>query len=429
MRPFISIMLMMMLGAATAQGNPKTGANFPVAEGSGMQARPAMAYDSNADRFFLAWLDYRHKPTSGLDVFARIVDAAGNGVTQDVPVTRARGSQGWPAVAFDPVNNRFLVVWIDWRDAITIDSDIYGRLFNADGTPYGEEFRITARRRVSQKYPNLAFDPVRQRFLVLWVDDRNEQTDKIYGHFVGADGALQGHEFPVALEGGYQDSPSLIFDSHKDQYLILWRDTQKATPTGLEKAVWGRLLAGRGQPRGATFRIALEKAGCTPLSLKTAGFAPGADSYFVTWSGGQRYNEMMPSGGGHGDRQRGLDVYGAFIDADDGSFRKKRFTIASEIDYQEKSSVSYDPNRDRFLVVWYDLRRAPTNRDSDIYGRYVTPKGAMSEEFLVSEKLASGSRQLPTVAFSPRSDAFLVLWEDERHGGSEKTRIYGATVR
>lgn len=122
-------------------------------------------------------------------------------------------------------------------------------------------------------------------------------------------------------------------------------------------------------------------------------------------------------------------MYGAFISVDDGRLREEPFMIASEIDYQEMPSVDYDPNKDRFLVVWYDLRRPPTNLNNDIYGRFVTPKGSMSEEFLISDRLASGPRQLPTLAFSPRSDAFLVLWEDGRQGRGQKVRIYGKAVR
>jgi len=434
MRSILAAMILMVFGAAAVQGTSPRSGDFPVAEGGGTQNRPAMAYDPNGDRFFLAWLDIRNKGTTGLDIYGRIVDGTGQPITGDIPVARVRASQSTPAVAFDTVNNRILVLWADWRDAVNIDSDIYGRLFNADGTPYGEEFRIAARRRVSQKTPNLAFDPVRQRFLVLWMDSRHED-DKIYGRFVGADGVPQGDEFPIAMEGNAQDSPSVLFDARKDQFLVAWRDVRAIGAGKLEKAVIGSFVDAGAGPRGKSFLIALEKTGCTPLSLKTASFSPKENFYFVAWSSGRNYHEQLPvtegydHRPGYGDRPKGLDVYGAFIGVDDGSIKKEPFMIASEIDYQEMPSVAYDPNRDRFLVVWYDLRRPPTNRDNDIYGRYVTPQGEMSKEFLISDEQASGPRQLPTVDFSPRSDAFLVLWEDGREGRGEKIKIYGTAVR
>lgn len=435
MRSILALMVLMMSGTAMAQGIPAASADFPVTEGGGMQNRPTIAHDPNGDGFFLAWYDWRNRKTTGFDIYGRIFDGGGQPITGDIPIVQAKRSQGNPAIAFDTVNDRILVLWSDWRDAADVDSDIYGRLFNRDGSPYGEEFRIAARRGVAQKTANLAFDPVRQRFLVVWKDSRYEEYDKIFGRFFGADGLPQGEEFPLAMEGNAQDSPSVLFDPRKDQFLVAWRDVNSVEVDKWEKAVMGSFVdAGRG-PSGKSFQIAYEKTGCTPLSLKAASFSPKENYYFVAWSSGRNYHNTMPLSErrdnrlGYDDRPKGLDVYGAFINVDDGSLREEPFMIASEIDYQEMPSVAFDPNRDRYLVVWYDLRRPPTNKDNDIYGRFITPKGIMSEEFLVSDEMATGPRQLPTVAFSPRSDAFLVLWEDGREGRGEGTKVYGAAVR
>jgi len=434
MRSILASIALIAISAAMIIGSPAAGADFPVSEGDGMQNRPTIAYDENGDRFFLAWYDWRNRATTGFDIYGRIVDGSGKTLTGDIPITVAKRSQGNPAIAFDTVNDRTLVLWSDWRDAKDIDSDIYGRLFNRDGSPYGEEFRVAAQRGVAQKTPNLAFDPGRERFLVVWKDSRYDK-DKIFGRFVGVDGAPQGDEFPLSLEGNAQDSPSVLFDPRKDQFLVAWRDVNPVGKDRWEKSVIGSFVdAGRG-PSSKSFLIAYEKTGCTPLSLKSASFSPKDNYYFVAWSSGRNYHNTMPlserrdNRPGYDDRPTGLDVYGAFISVDDGSVRGEEFKIASEIDYQEMPSVAYDPNKDRFLVVWYDLRRPPTNQNNDIYGRFITPKGTMSEEFLVSDELATGPRQLPTVAFSPRSDAFLVLWEDGREGRGKNIRIYGRAVR
>ena len=429
MRSLVAIFAL-AFAATPALASSPGGPSFQVSEAETLQARPAIAYDPGSDRFLSIWHDYRNKTTTGLDIYGRIVNGRGEAVTADIPVARTNGSQGFSAVAFDPVNRRYMVVWTDWRNAADVDSDIYGRLINADGTPHGEEFVITDVRRISQKFPNLAFDTVRQRFLVLWVDARNGQVDKIYGRYLGADGSPLGEEFPVALEGNYQDYPSLLFDPRHDRFVVVWRDTRSVAIDRLEKAVYGSFIDGVHGPSGTAFRIALEKEGCSPLSLRSISFSPEDDAYFVAWSSGRNYSEIMPSTGGYMDRQRGLDVYGAFISVEDGSLRKRPFIIASEIDYQEVPSVSYDPRDDRFLVVWYDLRRPPTGRDSDIYGRFITPKGTMTPEFLVSETQAAGTRKYPAVEYSPRSSSFLVLWEDGRGRDAGRARqIYGARVR
>lgn len=434
MRSVLAFMAMMALGGSVAQGGPASGADFPISEGAGLQNRPAIAYDPNGDRFFLTWYDFRNRKSSGFDIYGRIVDGGGKPISGDIQVSPAKRSQGNPAAAFDTVNNSIMVLWADWRDAEDIDSDIYGRLLRADGTPYGDDIKISGLRHVSQKSPNLAFDPTRQRFLVVWNDSRH-RTDKIYGRFVGADGSLQGDEFPISMDGYAQDSPSVLYDPRKDQFLVVWRDVKPANDDKFEKAVKGSFVDAANGPSGKSFMIAYEKTGCTPLSLKAASFSPKDNYYFVAWSSGRNYHNILPEAErrdkrhGYDDRPTGLDVYGAFISVEDGSLRDEPFMIASKIDYQEMPSVAYDENKDRFLVVWYDLRRPPTNENTDIYGRFISPNGSMSDEFLVSKELANGPRQLPTVAFSPRSDAFLVLWEDGREGRGQKVRIYGAAVR
>jgi hypothetical protein len=424
MRLLLAI-LALVLSATSAQGGSAEGADFPISEIGGIQVRPSLAYDENRDRFFSTWQDLRNDPKSGIDIYGRFLDGRGQPVSADIPITRARGSQGFSASAFDSANDRFLVVWTDWRDAVDIDSDIFGRLVNADGTPHGEEFRIAARRGVSQKFPNLTFDPVRRRFLVVWVDSRTANVDKIFGRFVGADGDLEGGDFALALEGNEQDSPSLLFDPRYDQFFVVWRDTRENRPERLVKAVIGTYVHAERGPLGTSFLISLEKNGCTPLSLKAASFAPGEDTYFVAWSAGRDYYRMMPSEGGWPDRQNGLDVYGAFVRTGDGTLSKAPFMIASEIDYQEAPAVAYDPNRDRFMIVWYDLRRPPTGRSMDIYGKYMSTRGTLSEEFLISDAGAPGIRWWPSVAFSPKSDSFLVLWEDWRNRHTTGRQVFG----
>lgn len=433
MIPFVRwplpILALGMLGIAVAHGAERIGADFPVAEGGGTQGAPAAIHDPAGDRFFVAWYDYRSGRAAALEIYGRLADGVGRPVTGDIPVARAARSQSSPAVALDTVNRRFLVLWADWRDAINVDSDIYGRLFEADGSPYGEEFIVAARRGVSQKTPTLAFDPVRQRFLVLWKDSRHPNGDKTYGRFVGADGAPQGDEFPIAVDGDSQDGPSVLFDPRKKQFLAAWRDVRSVGVDMSEKAVIGSFIDAEKGPSGKSFVIAQEKTDSRPLSQRAVSFSPNHDSYFIVWTSGRNYSETQPGPARNDDRSKKLDVYGAFIGADDGSLRGEPIAIASEVDHQEMPSVAHDSTRDRFLVVWSDSRRRRTSGQSGIYGRYVTPQGDMSGEFLISDERASGPRQLPTVAFSPNSAAFLVLWEDSRQGRGTGTRVYGATVR
>jgi len=405
-RSIVALPLFALASTSTA-ASPSITEDFLLTEGGALQGVPSVAYDSNHDSFLVAWTDFRNRGGSELDIYARIVDAQGQPKTEDFPVTTAPQGQGFSAVAFDPSNDRYLVAWTDWRHAQAVDSDIYARLVNADGTLHGPAFPI-ARRRVSQKYPAVAFDPQRGRFLVVWADDRGHKVDKVYGRYVAADGSLPGPEFLLTSQGEDQERPSVVFDPGRGRFWVVWRGTEDGI-----RGIDGIFVASDGGAEGPKIRIAIETEGCLPPSLYATSYAPADDLYLVAWTSGRNYDAQ------------GLDVYGAFLSGADGRLRGPAFSIAAEADYQESASVTYDPKHRRFLVVWYDLRRTPTALDMDIYGRFVSPQGDMSEEFLVSDREAPGIRRFPAVAFSPRQESFLVVWEDGRKDSTSGRYIYG----
>ncbi len=399
----------LLLSAAAASGNPTERGDFVVPEAAAIQAVPAVAYDSTNDRFFTTWTDSRNQQSTRLDIYGRIVDAAGRPLGDDIAVSTAPGSQATAVVAFDPGRKRYLVVWADWRDAESDDSDIYGQFVDSNGALQGAAFPV-ARARVSQKYPSIAFDPANRRFLVVWADRREGKLDKIYGRFIGSDGRLDGSAFRLVDEGGYQERPSLTYDPKRERFLAVWRDREE------NRGIFAAFVSAEREAARARIRIAIEDEGCLPPSLYAASYAPDADVFLVAWTSGWNY------------AKQGLDVYATFLDGATGKVSNRPIPVATERDYQESAAVTYDSRNNRFLIVWYDLRRDHTARSMDIYGRFVTPGGALSEEFLFSDHLASGLKRFPAPAYSPRSDTFLVLWEDGRGGSGPDRRIY-ARVR
>jgi len=392
----------------------KTNFDFSVAQHADLQANPFAAHDSSHDRFIVVWSDFRNKLKNGLDLYGRIVDSKGQSVSNDIAISSLPKGQGFGSAAFDPASGRYLVVWTDWRKAVSVDSDIYGRFVNSDGTIDGEEFVISAKRRVSQKFPAVAFDPFHRRFLIVWSDDREKKVKKVYGRFISPNGKLLGVEFRAAGEGGKQDGASLTFDSVRKRFLVVWRESETGrTPEKMGEAIYGAVIDTETGPLGQRFQIAYEKEGCLPPSLYAASYSPKDDLFLVSWTSGGNSDE------------HGLDVYGAFLRAKDGKLDRPVFPIVAAVDYQEAASVAYDSNRGRFLVVWYDLRRDSTAANMDIYGRYIYPDAPMSTEFLVSDSLASGVRRYPALSFSRESGGFLIVWEDGRVGGMAGRRIYG----
>jgi hypothetical protein len=77
------------------------------------------------------------------------------------------------------------------------------------------------------------------------------------------------------------------------------------------------------------------------------------------------------------------------------------------------SKVAYDPNHNRFLVVWYDWRDYPYN---GTWGRLLTGDGTPYGDAFSICSTAISQHYDPTVAFDSANQRFLVVWADNRFG-------------
>ncbi|MDH5648171.1 MAG: hypothetical protein OEY67_00830 [Gammaproteobacteria bacterium] len=412
---FLSIGVLLQVTASTIT-------DFPVSVRSSLQSLPTVAYNSVHDQFLITWSDARYNSKTDVDVYGRLLNAQGEPVSQDIVISNHKGGQGESAVAFDSVNQNYLVVWSDWRNADSIDSDIYAQLLNSDGKPIGANFPITSLR-VSQKQATVAFDPDKQRFLVAWKDDRLANHEKLFGRFISPRGELLEEEFLIAKGEGKQDKPSLVYDQKRKRFLVVWRDIvdeKQYLSTTLEgKGIFAAFVQQSSGNAKPGILIDTEEDACLPPSLYAASYSPDDDLFLVVWTTARDYQKM------------GLDVFGALVRASDGKHIGKAFPIAVKKDYQEFPSVIFDQKQKRFLVVWYDLRRDQTAKNMDIYGRYVFPNGKMSKEFLMTDPSLPGIRRFPAIAYSEKSATALLLWEDSREKTSTKNhqRIYARIFR
>lgn len=391
--------------------------DFPITQRDSLQSLPTVAYNSIDDQFLITWSDVRYNSNTDVDIYGSILNAKGETLYDNIVISGGKSGQGKSAVAFDPINKNYLVVWTDWRNANNIDSDIYGQLLNYKGEAIGGNFAIT-NRRTSQKQASVAFDPDQQRFLVAWKDDRLANNEKLYGRFISTQGKLLDNEFLIARGEGKQDRPSLVYDQKRKRFLVVWRDIvdeQQYLSTTLEgKGIFAAFVQNTNHESQTGILIDTEEDACLPPSLYAASYSAEDDLFLVTWTTARDYQQL------------GLDVFGALVRASDGKHIGKAFPIAVKNDYQEFPSVIYDKRRNRFLVIWYDLRRDQTAMNMDVYGRYISPTGEMSEEFLISDSGAPGIRRYPAIAYSEKSGTALVLWEDSRKKTSSQNfqRIY-----
>ena len=86
---------------------------------------------------------------------------------------------------------------------------------------------------------------------------------------------------------------------------------------------------------------------------------------------------------------------------------------------------AFDAANNRFLVVWTD-QQDPNVAEISLYARLVNPNGSAASAAFV---IANGSGLVhidPNVAYDPNHNRFLVVWSDSRHPSRQSA--YGQLV-
>ncbi len=157
---------------------------------------PAIAMDAVC-RSAVAW---RSSPDGDV-IVAGVFDAAGVQQTPLVPVAAGADSEEWPAIAASD-SGRFFVVW---RRELATEQSIWGRYFEDDATPLGQEFQIgEGNGAVSPPSVAMSADGFA---VVLW-----EHAGGIYGHLFDDGGASLGQIVLSDGPGNGQPSVAMMAD-------------------------------------------------------------------------------------------------------------------------------------------------------------------------------------------------------------------------
>jgi hypothetical protein len=147
-----------------------------------------------AGNFVVAWMS-AGQDGSGNGIFARRFDRAGTAQGTEFQVnTYTTGDQGGPAVAFDAARN-LTVAWAGNGEGD--DSGIFGRRYDAAGSPRGLQFRINLDTNGIQSDAVLGADGI-GRTIATWRTYLDMFTGTIYGRRYDASGAPVGGEFAAS---------------------------------------------------------------------------------------------------------------------------------------------------------------------------------------------------------------------------------------
>ena len=225
----------------------------------------ALAYNSSANEYLVVWergIGSSSPANDGRAVYGQRVNAAtGAEVGADdflisyaagPTANSARSSE--PDVAYDSVNNQYLVAW--WGDPTSTPSasnhEVRGQRLDAAGTQIGTNaFRISdmgpeGNSNYAALRPRIAYDSVDNQYLVVWegIDDTPPISNEreIFGQRLNAaTGAEIGdNDFLISFSGSFIHSqrPETTYDATRNQYLVVWERAAAG-----ETDIYGQQLA------------------------------------------------------------------------------------------------------------------------------------------------------------------------------------------
>ena len=155
---------------------------------------------------------------------AMSVASGGPFLSQEITVSAVDNTKSWPSVAYNSKHNEYLVVWdISWPSGTF---DIRAQRVSAQGKLLGGEFIVYSDPTHLSSDASVAYDPVNDRYLVVFAYKDITDTD-LYGRLIPWNGPSAGLTiFPIITWGSFQRNPKVIFAGGlQNQFVMVWENT------------------------------------------------------------------------------------------------------------------------------------------------------------------------------------------------------------
>ncbi len=251
------------------------GSVIDVCIASNCQADANVQFDTVNNQFCVVWEDARNGGTN-YNVYGRLYDTNGNPVGSEKGIATATYSQCEPLVAFDPIHERYMIVW---EEGITPDNgpfSIKAGLFDENLNPFGSAITIaTGSDAIDYNFPCVEFNPQTQRFLVTWNDDDISSGDwwgNLWGKIFDSSGNVVVNTFQIK-SGEYTRTDIVPYFS--SSFFVSY-NSKGTSGSGL---IWGKILSSNGELIGGDIQLSTSASALADW----ANIAVGNNNVFVGW--------------------------------------------------------------------------------------------------------------------------------------------------
>jgi len=381
--------------AAPAASTPNLGGEITISALDNVQYSPAIAYNWKHREYLVVWENVWGG--GGHDIYAQRISDQGELLSWFyVPASPGAFDRMQPDVAYDPVNDQYLVVWIYDINGDGSDWDVRGRLIPWNGDdPTGSEF-VICDWTSSQWKPRVAYGRAQEEFLVVWLNAPAAVATYISARRVtAANGGLPAGGFTISSGPEDRDYPDVAYNLARNEYLVVWDVDIGGASTGLD--IHAVRLEGNGNELGGgEFGIA---AWPDDEERPAVAACDAADQYLVGW-------QSLQSGV--------YNLYVRFIQGDgtiDGGPLVVFNTAANEIELD----IACNMSGQEYLVAWQQ-QYSNLSGPYGVWGRQVYPDKTMGPAYGILAGATGAERTHPAAAGGYVN--YLTAWEHDRAGTS-----------
>jgi hypothetical protein len=395
-------------GASAATTGPHLSSEIVINAVDNEKFLPSVAYNSKHKEYLVVWST---RWGGGLiccrEIRAQRVSAQGKLLGSEFTVyENIKKDAGQPSVAYDPVNDRYLVTFIFDASGFGTDLDLWGRLIPWNGPSASLAAFPIITWTTSQWNPKVVYaGGIQKEFLVVWSNTYAGNTSPAYVSVKRI--PTSGSGFSATADLSFFGSvpyvdPDVSYNLARNEYLVVW---DKWTTTGHD--IWGVRITGNAiQLGGGPFVIAGWPDNEESPSVAACNVA---DQYLVTWqsdvgSGGATY-----------------DIYGYFVTGA-GALEPPPILIVHSSGADIAASVACNGSGNQYLVAYQQLY---TSVRYGIWGIPISPDHSMEAGFAIVPAGSTANRTMPAIAGGLTS--YLVVWEHQRDGTSYQD-IHGRLI-
>ena len=282
-------------------------------------------------------------------------------------------------------------------------------------------------------HPAAAYNPDEDRYLVVWESDDNmaplvDDEYEIFGQEMEYTADVlseSGSDFRISDMGPAGDpnsdafSPAVAFNKARGEYLIVWSGNEDPALEDFE--IWGRRIYPGGSFDDQDKYSDMGPAGELNFFANEPAlvYNPDAGEWLVVWEG----NQVLPAESEIYGQVLGYTPGGLLIQKGQDDFRISDMGPDRYPSYYASApQVDYDPGKEFYLVVWngYDDWGAFDSFENEIFAQLVGGKTRAEvgyNDFPLSDMGIKGdgdySASSPAIAFSTKSNNFLITWQGD----------------